>query len=55
MYLVEMTSGLVNASLSLPKLQAVNMIFFAPYRGSFIIVIIHHCCYRSFYYLLMIY
>ena len=28
--LVEMMSGLVNASLSLPKWQAVNMIFFAP-------------------------
>ena len=29
--LVEMTSGLVNASFSLPKWEAVNMIFFAPY------------------------
>ena len=28
--LVEMTSGLVNASLSLPKWQAVKMIFFHP-------------------------
>ena len=28
--LVEMTSGLVNASFSLPKWQAVKMIFFAP-------------------------
>ena len=28
--LVEMTSGLVNASLSLPEWQAVKMIFFAP-------------------------
>ena len=28
--LVEMTSGLVNASFSLPELQAVKMIFFAP-------------------------
>ena len=28
--LVEMTSGLVNASSSLPELQAVQMIFFAP-------------------------
>ena len=29
--LVEMMSGLVNASFSLPKWQAVKMIFFAPY------------------------
>ena len=29
--LVEMTSGLVNASCTLPKWQAVKMIFFAPY------------------------
>ena len=28
--LVEMTSGLVNASFSLPESQAVKMIFFAP-------------------------
>ena len=28
--LVEMTSGLVNASFSLPDLQAAKMIFFAP-------------------------
>ena len=28
--LVEMTSGLVNARLSLPKWQAVKMIFYAP-------------------------
>ena len=28
--LVEMTSGLVNASFSFPKWQAVKMIFFAP-------------------------
>ena len=28
--LVEMTSGLVNASFSVPKWQAVKMIFFAP-------------------------
>ena len=28
--LVEMMSGLVNASFSLPKWQAVKMIFFAP-------------------------
>ena len=30
MGLVEMTSGLVNASFSLPEWQAVKMIFFAP-------------------------
>ena len=30
--LVERTSGLVNASLSLPEWQAVKMIFFAPCR-----------------------
>ena len=35
--LVEMTSGLVNASFSLPEWQAVKMIFFAPCPG------IHHC------------
>ena len=28
--LVEMTSGLVNVSFSLPEWQAVKMIFFAP-------------------------
>ena len=28
--LVEMTSGLVNVSFSLPKWQAVKLIFFAP-------------------------
>ena len=28
--LVEMTSGLVNASFSLPEWKAVKMIFFAP-------------------------
>ena len=28
--LVEMTSGLVNSSFSLPEWQAVKMIFFAP-------------------------
>ena len=28
--LVEMTSGLVNASFSLPEWQAVKIIFFAP-------------------------
>ena len=31
--LVEMTSGLVSASFSLPEWQAVKMIFFAPYGG----------------------
>ena len=30
--LVEMTSGLVNASFSLPKWQAVKMIFFEPWK-----------------------
>ena len=29
--LVEMTSGLVNASFSLPERQAVKMTFFAPW------------------------
>ena len=29
--LVEMTSGLVNASFSLPEWQAVKIIFFAPW------------------------
>ena len=32
--LVEMTSGLVNASFSLPEWQAVKMIFFAPKNRS---------------------
>ena len=32
--LVEMTSGLVNASFSLPEWQAVKMIFFAPCKVS---------------------
>ena len=32
--LVEMTSGLVNASFSLPERQAVKMIFFAPCEGT---------------------
>ena len=31
--LVEMTSGLVNASFSLPEWQAVKMIFFVPWFG----------------------
>ena len=30
--LVKMTSGLVNASFSLPEWQAVKMMFFAPCR-----------------------
>ena len=30
--LVEMTSGLVNASFGLPKWQAVKLIFFAPWN-----------------------
>ena len=30
--LVEMTSGPVNASISLPEWQAVKMIFFTPWR-----------------------
>ena len=34
--LVEMTSGLVNASFSLPEWQAVKMTFFAPFSISFI-------------------
>ena len=32
--LVEMTSGLVNASFSLPKWQAVKIIFFVPWTGA---------------------
>ena len=31
--LVEMMSGLVNASFSLPEWQAVKMVFFAPWQG----------------------
>ena len=31
--LAEMTSGLVNASFSLPEWQAVKMMFFAPCLG----------------------
>ena len=34
--LVEMTSGLVNASQSLSKWQAVKMIFFAPWFFAFL-------------------
>ena len=40
--LVEMTSGLVNATFSLPEWQAVNMIFFAPWNFK--------NCYLSFWY-----
>ena len=50
--LVEMTSGLVNASFNLPEWQAVKMIFFAPCIGhhreypntllQFWLVAIHH-------------
>ena len=36
--LAEMTSGLVNASFSLPKWQAVKMIFFAPCDKAFLFV-----------------
>ena len=32
--IVEMTSGLVNASFSSPKWQAVKMIFFAPWDSA---------------------
>ena len=35
--LVEVTPGLVNASFSLPKWQAVKMIFFAPCGGPLIV------------------
>ena len=34
--LVEMTSGLVNASFSSPEWQAVKMIFFAPCQGTLV-------------------
>ena len=34
--LVEMKSGLVNASFSLPEWQAVKMIFFAPCSYQFL-------------------
>ena len=32
--LVEMTSGLLNASFSLPEWQAIKMILFAPCQGT---------------------
>ena len=37
---VKMTSGLVNASFSLPEWQAVKMIFFEPWAGKRG----KHCC-----------
>ena len=39
--LVEMTNGLVNASFSLPKRQAVKMIFFAPCTRYKLVVLIN--------------
>ena len=36
--LVEMTTGLVNASFSLPDKQAVNMIFFAPCLADIVVI-----------------
>ena len=39
--LVEMTSGLVNASFSLPEWQAVKMIFFAPCLIRIIILLLN--------------
>ena len=39
--LVEMTSGLVNVSFSLPEWQAVKMIFFAPWRDLNVITLEH--------------
>ena len=41
--LVEMTSGLVNVSFSLPEWQAVKMIFFAPCMGAEL-----YCCVMLF-------
>ena len=35
--LVEMTSGLVNPSFSLPEWYAVKMVFFAPLRGAIVL------------------
>ena len=32
--LVEMTSGLLNASFSLPEWQAIKMVLFAPCQGT---------------------
>ena len=37
--LVELMSGLVNVSFSLPEWQAVKMIFFTPWYLLFIIII----------------
>ena len=45
--LVEMISGLVNASFSLPKWQAVKMIFFTPWKGAFFFFSIGWCEYYS--------
>ena len=36
-----MTSGLVNASFSLPEWQAVKMIFFAPWKWSLTVIIFY--------------
>ena len=41
--LVEMTSGLVNATFSLPEGQAVKMIFFAPWIYPFYTMNRKHC------------
>ena len=38
--LVEMTSGLVNASVNLPEWQALKMIFFAPWVLLFFVFVI---------------
>ena len=38
--LVEMMSGLVNASFSLPEWQAVKMIFFAPWVSLLFVFVI---------------
>ena len=38
--LVEMTSGLVNASINLPEWQALKMIFFAPWVLLFFVFVI---------------
>ena len=45
--LVEMMSGLVNASFSLPKWQAVKMIFFTPWKVAFFFFSIGWCEYYS--------
>ena len=38
--LIEMTSGLVNASVNLPEWQALKMIFFAPWVLLFFVFVI---------------